>query len=143
MQITNHFTYNELTRTNHTNFERRNRLLGQKYIPNMRLVCYYILEPIRARYGIVYILSCFRCLDLNRYIGSKDTSQHPLAQAVDFRVKNVECQKVFDYIRIKDCFKWGQLILYIDEKFIHLSLPTLEKNGQILIFKNGGYRRLK
>ena len=81
---------------------------------------------------------------LNEFIGGSKTSQHPRAEAVDFKIKNTECKKVFDYIRIKDCFKYGQLILEKQNhiEWIHLSLPALENNMQNLIFENGKYRRI-
>lgn len=145
MQITPHFEYEELVYTNHNQFKHENYERGKAFIDYMRLVCHYILEPVRLRYGVpVHVSSCFRCLSLNRYIGSKDTSQHLLAQAVDFEVKNTDCKKVFDYIRLKDCFKYGQLILEKNNslEWIHCSLPTLQTNMQVLIFENGKYRRI-
>ena len=44
------------------------------------------LETVRMRLGgmPVIISSGYRCLALNRAIGSKDTSQHLLGEAVDF-----------------------------------------------------------
>lgn len=46
----------------------------------------YELELVRKALGDkpILISSGYRCLDLNRSIGSKDTSQHVLGQAVDF-----------------------------------------------------------
>lgn len=146
MQITPHFIYNELVHTNHAQFKQANYELGKQFIGNMRMLAYSYLEPIRVRYGVpVFISSCFRCPELNDFIGGSKTSQHPRAEAVDFVVKGIECKKVFDYIQIKNCFKYGQLILekHGDLEWIHYSLPTLERNGQVLIFENGKYRRIK
>lgn len=44
------------------------------------------LEAVRVRLGgaPITITSGYRCLELNRAIGSKDDSQHPLGEAVDF-----------------------------------------------------------
>jgi len=143
MIITPHFKYKELVHTDHTQFKQQNYEQGKAFIGNMRMLSYFYLEPIRARYGVpIDITSCFRCLDLNRFIKSKDSSQHPKCEAVDFRVRKTESKKVFDYIQLKECFKWGQLILYPDDNFIHLSFPTLEENMQVKIFENGKYTRL-
>jgi len=146
MQISKHFTFNELTHTNHTQFLRRNRLMGERYIRTLRLIANYILEPVRAIFGVpVLVSSCFRCPDLNDFIGGSKNSQHLRGEVPDFEVKGIPCKEVFDIIRIKPHIKYGQLILESagSVEWIHCSLPTLENNGQILIFENGVYRHLK
>tara|TARA_Y100000588_G_C14231612_1_gene915547 strand:- start:1224 stop:1703 length:480 start_codon:yes stop_codon:yes gene_type:complete len=46
-----------------------------------------VLQPLRDAFGCpVAINSGFRCLELNRKLGSKDTSQHVLGQAADIEV---------------------------------------------------------
>ena len=44
------------------------------------------METVRIRLGgmPIVVSSAYRCLDLNRALGSKDTSQHLKGQAVDF-----------------------------------------------------------
>lgn len=44
------------------------------------------MEAVRIRLGgaPITVSSWFRCLDLNRAVGSQDTSQHLLGEAVDF-----------------------------------------------------------
>lgn len=79
------------------------------------------LEKIREQFNSpVIIHSACRCIIRNRQIGSKDTSQHVKAKAVDFEVKGVEHQKVYDYINkmIKDTgglgiYDWG---VHIDNR---------------------------
>jgi hypothetical protein len=162
MRITPHFPYSELVYTNHSQFKQANYEQGKQFIGNMRMLAYFFLEPLRARYGVpIYVSSCFRSLKLHYYIyelinryritkGLKPlpvplNSQHLDATAVDFIVKGIPCKTVFDYIILKEYFKWGQLILENrnGKEWIHWSLPTLDKNMQVLIFENGVYRRLK
>lgn len=145
MQISPHFTYNELTYTNHNQFLFRNRKYGEKYIGNMRLLCNYVLEPIRELVSApIIITSCFRFPDLNEYVGSKLTSQHPLGLAADFKVKGIDLRKAFDRISLSN-LKWGQLIFETknNTSWIHGSTASLARNGQVLIFENGSYRRIK
>lgn len=145
MYISSHFEYKELVHTNHTQFKQANFEQGKLYFGNMRLLCNYILEPIRQMYGLPMIItSCFRIPELNEYIGSTKTSQHLKAEAADFKVKNVCVKKLFNSI-CSSYLKWGQLIYEIKngKEWIHCSLPTLERNGQVLIFENGKYRRIK
>ena len=156
--ITKNFTYNELTKTKHKDLLKLNREQGLLFTDKMRLIVNYILQPTRNRYGLpVIINSGFRSLKLHYYIyglnnkirkamGLKPIavplqSQHLEAEAVDFYVKGYDLKKVFDWIQCTLIF--GQVILYVDENFIHISLPTLKNNGQVMIFENGKYRRLK
>ena len=50
-------------------------------------LCYEILEPVRAKFDKpVIINSGFRSLEVNRKLGSSDSSQHTKGQAVDFEI---------------------------------------------------------
>ena len=51
MQISKHFIYNEFVHTDHKKFSRENYEQGKQYIGNMRMLAYFYLEPLRARYG--------------------------------------------------------------------------------------------
>ena len=132
-KISKNFYYSEFVHTNHTQFKEENFEGGIKYIPMIKLQCVYILEPVRVRYGLpIIITSAYRCNGLNEYIGGSITSQHPLGEATDFKVKGIDCKKVYDYISTNHYIKYGQLILYNKNgnKFIHCSLPTLDENMQ-------------
>lgn len=62
----------------------------EEVIPHLRNVAYSILEPIRLEFGVPFSPnSWYRSLALNRALGSKDTSQHPLGQAVDIEVPTI------------------------------------------------------
>jgi len=71
-------------------------------------------EKVREHFGRPIKVHCAcRCLKHNREIGSKDSSQHPKCKAIDFHVKGVEHQEVYDYIHkyIEVCglgiYNWG------------------------------------
>lgn len=50
-------------------------------------LCLNILEPIRAHFAApVKLNSGYRCIALNRAIGSKDTSQHTRGEAADIEI---------------------------------------------------------
>lgn len=54
---------------------------------NLYDLVHNVLQPLRDTFGCpVAINSGFRCLELNRKLGSKDTSQHVLGQAADIEV---------------------------------------------------------
>ncbi|MCC2673280.1 MAG: peptidase family protein [Ramlibacter sp.] len=91
MILTPHFTVAEFT--NSYQAERRgiDNSLPATLLPQAQRTC-ELLERIRGRLsqlagGSVPVLlsSGYRCLDLNRAIGSNDTSDHVWAAAADFK----------------------------------------------------------
>lgn len=67
----------------------------------------------------ITITSWFRCLELNRALGSKDTSKHLAGFAIDFVTKDVE--KDYEML-VKELPKYTRLILEVSKKkkWIHL-----------------------
>jgi len=87
MNMSPHFTFAELTHTDHRNLEN---IPNGPEIQNLyRLAAF--LEQIRTLMGGAPIMvnSAFRSKALNRAVGSKDTSQHRLGCAADIRVPGV------------------------------------------------------
>ena len=110
MQITKHFTLEELTRSDTAVRFGIDNEPGSEETENLVRVCDMILEPIRHRYDTPILPSSgYRCLELNRKIGSSDKSQHTKGQAVDFEVKGVPNMKVASWIM--DNLDYDQLIL--------------------------------
>jgi zinc D-Ala-D-Ala carboxypeptidase len=58
----------------------------QEEVENLRRLCVNVLQPTRDVLGRLRINSGFRCLELNRAVGSKDTSDHRNGFAAD-----IEC----------------------------------------------------
>lgn len=89
MKLSQNFTLEELT------FSETAARLGidntpdEEEIGNLIILCDELLEPIRTTFGAVHINSGFRCLELNRRLGSKDTSAHVQGLAADFRVHGI------------------------------------------------------
>ena len=85
MQLSDHFTLSELTKSSTAERLGIANEPGSTEVENLIMVCDQILEPVRNHYGIAFAPnSGFRCLELNRAIGSSDKSQHVTGQAVDF-----------------------------------------------------------
>ena len=110
MQLSDHFTLSELTKS--STAERRGiaNEPGSTEIENLITVCDQILEPVREHYGIPFAPSSgFRGLELNRAIGSSDTSQHVKGEAVDFEVPGIANKYVALWV-MENC-EFDQLIL--------------------------------
>lgn len=83
------------------------------------------LDPMRRILGRpIKILSCYRPHSLNVAVGGSPTSQHVLAEAVDFTTLRI--QSVFEsmFSRIPQ-FPVGQVIYYPEQRFIHCALPSV------------------
>lgn len=85
------------------------------------------LQPIRDKFGPVAILSGKRSIQLNDAVGGADNSDHlyeSFSAAVDFTTPNSVLLASYDFIKDFRAGSYGQLILYINHNFIHLSLPS-------------------
>jgi hypothetical protein len=110
MKLSEHFSLQELTKS--STAERRGiaNEPDDEAVENLIMVCETILEPVREQYGIPFIPnSGFRCLELNRAIGSSDRSQHTTGEAVDFEVPSISNREVALWVQ-ENC-KFDQLIL--------------------------------
>ena len=110
MKLSKHFSLSELSKSSTAERQGIVNEPGTMARDNLTLVCDEILEPVREHYGIPFAPnSGFRCLELNRAIGSSDRSQHVTGQAVDFEIPGVANKDVA--LWVKDNCSFDQLIL--------------------------------
>lgn len=89
----------------------------------------------------VNISSGYRCLQVNRRLGSKDTSQHLKGEAVDFKCELFGSpKKVFDKIRESD-IQFDQLILEFNS-WVHISFVKEGGRRESLIIDRFGTERV-
>ena len=119
--MTEHFTLEELTFTNHREFDNTPNEV-QIYQLN-RLANF--LEQARALLGKpILIDSAFRSAEVNRAVGSTDKSQHRLGCACDFRVLGMTPDEVVQSIKTSD-LQYDQCIREFD-RWVHVSIPNTE-----------------
>ena len=110
MQLSKHFKLSEFTKSQIAARNGLKNLPGSGEVKNLENVCYEILEPVRAKFEKpVLITSGFRSLEVNRKLGSSDSSQHCKGQAVDFEIAGVPNIKVAYWLQADVDF--DQLIL--------------------------------
>lgn len=141
MNLSRNFSLAELTKTD----------TGAVNVPNdeqlykLLIVAQYLLQPVRDKFGPVHVTSGFRSEFVHEAIRkvqnapTSSTSQHLLGEAVDF-IPEGDIDEVFEWC--KENLTFGQLILEVHngKKWIHISLPRLNKsNMQVLLFENGTY----
>jgi hypothetical protein len=104
------------------------------------------MEKVRAALGNkpVSIDSWYRCLELNRALKSKDTSQHLKGEAVDFicPTYGTPTQIAKFLLTNQSLIRWDQLIL--EHSWIHISWnssnPNSGQRGEVLsLLSTGGY----
>lgn len=113
-----------------------------------------ILEPMRKHTGCAWkITSGKRDALLNKVVGGVQSSGHRwrgMTAAIDAEpvVPNVMKQdrltvEGFDFIRTVLPYSFGELILYLNDDGtvaqIHVTLPTIAEQGQVLIKHRGEY----
>lgn len=114
----------QLTKTEHRQFIEENRNLTQEQVDKLSELCNQLIYPIQQRFGAINVISGYRCMSLNRAIGSGDSSQHPKCEAIDFdfidRPRGAKLKEVFNWI-VSEKLAYGQLIYELGE-WIHISL---------------------
>ena len=110
-----------------------NTVQDETIFNNLKTLCGEILEHVRNHFGQPFSPSSgYRCLELNRKLGSRDTSQHTLGQAVDIEIPGVDNEELFYYI--KERLDYDQIILEfydgVDPKsgWVHVSYVSPTEN---------------
>jgi hypothetical protein len=139
MQLSEHFTLEELTATSHRQFD--NTPNASEMANLVRLAAF--LEEVKTVLGgkPVMINSGFRSKQVNDSVGSKDTSQHRIGCAADIRVPGMTPNEVVKAI-IASGIGYDQLIREFDS-WTHLSVPndtSTAPRKQALIIDKAGTR---
>ena len=139
MNLTEHFTLEELTITNHREYDNTP---NADQINNLTRVA-ELLEQVKKILGgkPIMVNSGFRSLQVNNAVGSKPTSQHCLGCAADIRVPGMTPDEVVQAIKASD-IPYDQLIREFDS-WTHISVPNLangEPLNQALIIDKQGTR---
>jgi hypothetical protein len=102
------------------------------------------LEGIRIMLGSpIIITSGYRCLELNRAIGSKDTSQHVKGEAADFICPGFGGPRTIVDRLMDSELGYDQLILEYANKgrgWVHISFTKASGRHQALIIDETGAR---
>lgn len=120
-KLTNHFTIEELTRTDAQELQLQNRQEAPK---DKLLKLAEFAESVRKVLGCPMIItSGFRCEKLNNLVGGSPTSQHRFCEAIDFIPMKLAADTAFARI-ILSGIEYGQIIYYTRgiSHFLHISM---------------------
>jgi hypothetical protein len=135
--MTPHFTLAELTHTDHREFEN---IPNEAELANIRRLAEF-LEQVKTVLGgkPIMVNSAFRSKQVNDAVGSKDTSQHRIGCAADFRVPAMTPDQVVKAI-IASSLGYDQIIREFDA-WTHISIPnvagTAPRKSKLIIDRAG------
>jgi len=144
MQLSKHFTLEEMEKSQTATRKGIKNKAGAGEIKNLGDLCYEVLEPVRVKFDKpVTITSGYRSPELSEAIGSKSTSQHCLGEAVDMEVIGVSNLQVA--LWIQNNVDFDQLILEYwtgeaNSGWIHVSYKDGSNRKQVLTYDGKSYK---
>ena len=137
MKLSQHFSLEEMTKSQTASRKGINNTPGEKEIENLKQLCEHVLEYIRVRFGKpITVNSGYRGPALNKAIGGAKNSQHMTGQAADIEIVGVDNKVLFSWI--KDNMEFDQLILEYykegipDSGWVHVSWNSQGNRKQVL-----------
>ena len=137
MNLTPHFTLEELTITDHRELENTP---NETELANLKRLAEF-LETVKTVLGgkPIMVNSAFRSKAVNDAVGSKDTSQHRIGCAADIRVPGLTPDEVVKAV-IASGIGYDQVIREFD-RWTHISIPNAgAPRKQALIIDKTGTR---
>ena len=144
MRLSDHFYLHEFTRSQIATRRALPNQPDEKQIDALRLLCRRVLEPVRRHVKVPIMPSSgYRCLALNRLLGSGDSSSHCRGEAVDFEVMGVDNMQLAHWV--SDNLDFDQLILEYpqpdkgDGGWLHVSYKAEGNRAECLTRLHDGY----
>lgn len=131
--MTEHFTLAELTATSHRQFDNTP---NETELANLQKLAEF-LEQVKTTLDgkPIMINSAFRSKAVNDSVGSKDTSQHRLGYAADFKVPGMTPDQVVRAIIASD-LQFDQIIREFDA-WTHISISPYPRRQALIIDRAG------
>ena len=137
MQLSEHFSYAELTKSTTAARKGISNAPSKEQAANLVQLCNEVLEPLRKLYGRpIRISSGYRSVALNKAVGGSLASHHCLGMAVDLdQGSAAENMKIFNLLKAYGSFT--QLIFEFGNledgpDWVHVSYDKNELNREIL-----------
>ena len=93
--LTEHFSYNEMTRSTWAQTHRVDNTPDALQLAALENLCRVLLEPLRRQFGPIYINSAFRSETVNTGVHGVGASKHLTGEAVDIRIADVETGRAY------------------------------------------------
>ena len=140
MNLSEHFTLEEFTHTDHREFDNTP---NADELANLKRLAAF-LEQVKTVLGgkPIMVNSAFRSKQVNDAVGSKDTSQHRIGCAADIRVPDMTPDQVVKAVMASG-IGYDQIIREFD-RWTHISVPSHPEDKprqQALIIDKMGTRQ--
>ena len=145
MKISDHFTLREMEKSQTAlRMGIDNKITNPEHLLNISALAQNILEPLREKWGPVSISSGYRHPNLCEALGSKKTSSHAVAEAVDCEMfKSPGNRAVFEWIVKESGLSWDQLILEFEDTsgkdvfqgWLHISSKRCKSENRMQILR--------
>jgi hypothetical protein len=142
MNLSPHFTLEELTHTDHREFDNTPNEAEKANLTRLAAFLEEVKEVLGGK--PIMVNSAFRCKQVNDAVGSKDSSQHRIGCAADIRVPGMTPNEVVEAV-IASGIGYDQIIREFD-RWTHISVPSTAGNNprrQSLIIDKSGTRPFK
>jgi hypothetical protein len=139
MKLTEHFTLEELTHTDHREFDNTPNDVEIAILQRLAEFLEKVKMVLRGK--PIMINSAFRSKQVNDAVGSRDSSQHRIGCAADIRVPNMKPDEVVQALMASG-LEYDQIIREFDS-WTHISIPnhpTDKPRKQALIIDRAGTR---
>lgn len=108
-QLTEHFSYNEMTRSAWAERHHRDNTPDSLQLAALENLCRVLLEPLRQQFGPILINSAFRSTVVNEGVRGVGNSKHLSGEAVDIRLPDQETGRAY-YRWIRQHVDFDQLL---------------------------------
>jgi putative chitinase len=140
MNLSEHFTFEELTITDHREFDNTPNVEETENLTRLA----EFLEQVKTVLGgkPIMVNSAFRSEAVNNAVGSRNTSQHRIGCAADIRVPGMTPDEVVKAV-IASGIGYDQIIREFD-RWTHISVPNtkdMTPRRQALIIDKLGTRQ--
>ena len=142
-RLSKNFRLNEFIKSNTAIRLGIDNTPDEESIARLEYLANTVAQPIRDHFSLTTIInSGYRCLELNRVLGSSDNSQHVTGNAIDIEVPGVDNYDLAMWV--KDNLDFDQLILEFydgtpSSGWVHVSKTTQGKKDRFdCLTINGG-----
>jgi putative chitinase len=140
MNLSEHFTFEELTITDHREFDNTPNVEETENLTRLAGFLEQVKEVLGGK--PIMVNSAFRSEAVNNAVGSRNTSQHRIGCAADIRVPGMTPDEVVKVV-IASGIGYDQIIREFD-RWTHISVPNtkdMTPRRQALIIDKSGTRQ--
>ena len=125
MKLTEHFTLEELTRSDYANDHGLNNTASEYVEKNLMMLCVLILEPLRISLNrAVIINSGYRSKEVNAGVGGVPSSLHLLGLAADIHFHSeTELKEMLSVLKRNKHLDLALVERSKNAKWLHVQLP--------------------